>query len=49
MHYHQLLTRWNLGVMVALIKVMKKCCIKKKLENWKEVKAQKEIVAFAAA
>jgi hypothetical protein len=49
MHDHQLLTRWNLGVMVASVRVMKKCCIKKKLENWKEVKAQKEIVAFVIA
>jgi hypothetical protein len=35
--------------MVALVRVMKKCCIKKKLENWKKDKAQKEIVAFVVA
>jgi len=49
MHYHQLLTRWNLGIMVASVRVMKKCCIRKKLENWKKVKAQKEIATFVIA
>jgi hypothetical protein len=41
MYYHQLLTRWNLGVMIALVRMMKKCCIRKKLKSWKEVEAQK--------
>lgn len=49
MHYHQFLTRWNLGVMVPLVRMIKKCCMKKKLENWKEDKAQKEIAAFVVA
>jgi uncharacterized membrane protein (DUF441 family) len=48
MHHHQLLARWNLGVVVLTLGVVKKCCIGKKTGK-KLIRAWKKIIAFVVA